>query len=266
MVTPAPPATATRGRCWQLLVLLLLTWPGRAEAQTAADSAGGPLFAAIVRNDSAAVLSALKAGASPNAMGQAGLTALMSAASSSRPAMVRLLLARGADPDLLGADPASGNAVNAAFNGRNGMALVGRSDEPSPERRRRALEVLRLLLHRRADPNLLVMLGTTDMSPLMLAAQAGTPDLIGLLLGGGAKVDLTNHDGYTALDYAVDRPPAWATSSASDRLQCVQELLGAGAQVNRSGADRVAPLARAGRAGLDDIWAALKAAGAKTER
>jgi ankyrin repeat protein len=249
----------------RVLLLAGLLRGQQLHGQGSSDSARAQLFAGIFRNDSAQVVAALRAGAGPNSIGQGRVTALMSAAVFSRPAMVRLLLAHGADPDLLGTDPAGGNAVNAALTGLNGMQLLGRSDEPDPEKRKRALMVVRLLLQRRADPNLLVRVGPDDMSPLMLAAQAGTPDLIALLLGGGANVDLANSGGYTALDYAVERPPAWATSSASDRLRCVRALLAAGARVNRSGVDRIPPLVRAERAGQEDIWAALKAAGAKVE-
>lgn len=247
-----------------VLVMIGLMAAGAARAQGSGDQ-NNALFAAIFRSDSVELLHSLAAGASPNSMGPSRMTALMSAAEFSRPAMVRLLLAHGADPDRLGADPAAGNAVNAALAGINGMVLLGRSDEPSAERHRRALEVMRLLLQRRADPNLLVRQPQGEMSPLMLAAQAGAPDLIALLLGGGARVDLASREGYTALDYAVDRPPAWATSSASDRMRCVRALLAAGAGVNRHGDDGISPLARAGRAGQDDIWDMLKAAGAREE-
>jgi ankyrin repeat protein len=142
-----------------------------------------------------------------------------------------------------------GNALSAAFMAMNGVALLGRLDEPDPERQSRALEVLRLVASRRPNCDVFVRRATSQFSPLMLAAEAGALEAVKILLAAGANPNLQNQGKYSALDFAVDRPPVWSQLPAADRVEIVRVLLAAGAKVDKKGADGVSPLERARRAG-----------------
>lgn len=239
------------------LASLFCGTPGLLLAQTPDDQ----LRIATVQNDSAAAAKAIAAGASVNAPGPSGTTPLMSAAMFGKPAIVRLLLAKGADPNARSPDY-EGNALNVAFSRMNGMALLGRDDDPTPAKRAQAMAVVKALLDAGANPNIAVKIATQSMTPLMQASQAGMADLVKLLLEGGADPNMTNAGRYTVLDYAVDRPPPYMSSTDADRLAAVEALLKAGAKVNRSGADKVTPIERARRSGYPAIVAALSKAGA----
>ena len=95
----------------------------------------------------------------------------------------------------------------------------------------------------------------------MIASEAGVPDAVKILLDGGASPNFANGGKYTALDYAVDRPPGWVVASAADRTEIVRLLLAAGASVKRKGADGLSPLERARRAGNPAAVALLAKAG-----
>jgi hypothetical protein len=205
-----------------------------------------------------AVALALAGSASPAFSQGSEAQALVNAVRFGRPTEVRALLARGADPDVRVDDPAGGNAVNVAFTAMNGMALLGRTDEPDPGRHAAALDVLRALVERTPALDLAVRIGPRDVTPLMLAAESGAVDVVRVLLDGGANPNATNGGRYTALDFAVDRPPIWSTSPAADRAEIVQLLLAKGARADRAGADGVKPAARARRAGRTDIAALIE--------
>ena len=183
---------------------------------------------------------------------------LMNAIRLSRPADVRALLAQGADPNARD-DFTGGNAISAAFVGPNGMALVGRLDQPEPARQATALEVLRALVEKKPALDLAFRIGPRDATPLMLAAEAGALAVMTVLLDGGANPNATNGGRYTALDYAADRPPIWSTFPASDRAEIVRLLLARGARTDRAGADGVRPAERARRAGRTDLVALIEA-------
>src|SRR4051812_19786665 len=67
------------------------------------------LLKAVAAQDAEAVVRLLDAGANVNARGPDGLTPLMVAAGRANPALVRTLLARGADA--LAVEPGAGNSV-----------------------------------------------------------------------------------------------------------------------------------------------------------
>lgn len=206
----------------QILAALILatTAVPRAVADT---SANDQLATAILSNDVAALRSAIESGADLNADLGDGRTPLIVAAMSIRPLAVKVLLEQGADPDR-SAGGAIGNALTAAFFAMNGVQLTGRVDEPDPARRADAMSVLRLIAARRPDFNVMVSRGPTRVSALMIAAEAGVPDVVKVLLDAGAAPNFANDGRFVALDYALARAPVWSTSSPQDRAEVVRLL------------------------------------------
>jgi ankyrin repeat protein len=214
--------------------------PGRLLAGEPSEATSN-LLAAIMANDMVQVRAAIDAGADVNADAGDGRTPLIVAAMTTRPDAVRVLLERGADPRRRAADTAIGNAVTAAFFAMNGVELTGRSDDRDPRKHAAALEVLKLTAAARADLNLLVRRGQTDMSALMIAAQAGALDAVEILLAAGADPNAVNGGKHTALDYAQERAPVWSPFPAADRAAIVRALMAAGARpTTSSGARRAA--------------------------
>ena len=226
----------------------------------AMSDATSQLLSAVMANSSHAAEAALTAGADVNADTGEGRTPLIVAAMFTRPVMVKLLLDHGADPNKRADDPAIGNAVTAAFFAMNGVQLTGSADEPDAAKHAEALEVLKLIAGRKVGLNMLVHRGQTELTALMIAAQAGAADAVAALLSAGADPDATNGGRYTALDYAADRAPAGSQASAADRAAIVRALLAAGAKVDRKPADGVSPRERAQRSGNAEIASLLKAA------
>ncbi len=213
------------------------------------------LTIAVMQNDPAAIDRAIRAGADPRALGPNG-SPLAIAAMSGRARAVRALLDHGADPAAPG--PNGGNALTSAFFAMNGVALLGRDEAPDPARRADALEVLRLIAARKVGLDTPMRLGPATFTPLQQAAEAGALDVVQILLEAGANPNAVNGGRYTALDYAVDRPPSWAALPQNRRADVVRALLAKGARLDRAGADGVTPLARARAAGDPEILAALE--------
>lgn len=218
------------------------------------------LATAILSSDLAMARAAIDAGADVNADLGDGRTPLITAAMSRKPLVVKLLLDRGADANARAQDPAIGNAITAAFFAMNGMALTGRTDEPDPAQRAQAMSVLQLVASRRPDCNVLVSRGQTRVTALMMAAEAGVPEAVKILLDAGAAPNVANDGKYTALHYAVGRPPLWSQASSADRVQIVKLLLAAGAQRERKAADGLDAIERARRSGDQAVVEALAVA------
>jgi ankyrin repeat protein len=246
---------------FRAIFCLLLFW-GLATgggARAATPEATSDLVTAIVSNKPDVALAALDAGADINANVGEGRTPLISAVMFSRPEMVKMLLERGADPNRRADDAIIGSAVTAAFFAMNGTQLIGMG-ETSATRHATALEVLKLIVSAKgANLNLLVRRATSEMSPLMIAADAGAADAVQILLDAGANPNTMNGGKYTALDYAVDRKPGWSAAPASNRVAVVRALLAKGARKDRKPADGVTPAERAKRAGNAEISTLLAA-------
>jgi len=231
-----------------LLFALALASPAAAQTTEA-------LQIAMLNNDPAAIDRAISAGANPSATTENG-SLLAIAAMSGRARAVRALLAHGADPAAPG--PNGGNALNAAFFAMNGVVLLARDEAPDPGRRAEAVEIVRMIAARGKGLDNPVRIATTNMTPLMQAAQASALDVVQILLDAGANPNAVNAGGYAALDYAVDRAPIWTTLPASQRAGIVRALLAKGARREHTGADRITPLARARATGDLEIVAALE--------
>jgi ankyrin repeat protein len=153
------------------------------------------LFTARVGDvESASLL--LKAGADPNDSQPDGVRALVLAAHSGNGNVAALLLEHGADP----------NALDSGYTALH--AAILRSD----------LNLVKALLARGANPNLRMTKGTpmrrdtTDWNlpatligstPYMLAARFLEPDIMPVLVAGGADPGLTMPDGATAVMLAA---------------------------------------------------------------
>jgi ankyrin repeat protein len=239
-----------------LLWLLLL---GLSTMEVASADASADLITAIGSNNSAAAEAALAAGADVNADVGQGRTMLISAVMFSRPQIVRMLIERGADPNRRAQDATIGNAVSAAFFAMNGASLTGMGDRDAAGHAI-ALETLKTIVTAKgADLNVLVRRVTSQMTPLMIAANASAADAVQVLLDAGADPNAMNGGKYTALDYAVDRAPGWSENPASNRVAIVRALLAKGAKKDRKPADGVTPLERAKRAGNSELVALLEA-------
>jgi ankyrin repeat protein len=122
------------------------------------------------------------------------ITPLSWAVSSDNKELVKLLLARGADPKARG-----GNILRSA---------VSRSDT----------EIVAMLIAHGADPKAL----SDGMTPLHDAADGGCDEVVKLLLSKGAEVNAKRFDGATPLMSAADR----------EHISTVEILLGNGADIN----------------------------------
>ncbi len=227
-------------------------------AAFAGPEADSQLATAIMSNDVEMTRTALDAGADINGDLGEGRTPLITAVMARKPVAVKALLEQGADPNR-SAGGAIGNAVTAAFFAMNGTALTGRTDEPDPRQQAEALNVLRLVAAKRPDCNVLVSRGPTRVTALMMAAEAGVPEAVKILLEAGASPNVANDGKYTALHYAVGRPPVWSQASSADRVQIVKLLLAAGAQRDRKGADGLDVIERAKRGGDQALVETLSA-------
>ncbi len=183
-----------------------------------------PLYWAVRRTVNAAVLGALlEAGADPNAPTANGVTPFETAAAYSKPEVIRLLAAAGADVNrrnpangsfplhraVVGEEPASRVA---ALLDAGADPRVRNADGNTPlhwaVRFSRNAAVVGALLEAGADPRVRNADGNT---PLHLAAPAGDSAVISLLAGAGADWKARNDQGETPLDAARrhgDRPAA----------------------------------------------------------
>jgi ankyrin repeat protein len=116
-----------------------------------------------------------------------GSTPLIWAASYGNVDVVRILLARGADP----------NAQEIVIDDINKPAEKRKGHTPLVESVNK--ETTELLLLAKADPNLV---GSNDISPLMMAAFRGNLEQCELLLAWGANPRLKDRFGQTAADWA----------------------------------------------------------------
>jgi ankyrin repeat protein len=147
-----------------------------------------PLMAAAYCGDLECVQFLLQCGAQVNARTPAGLTALIEATLSGNVAIVKELLARGADPNAwYQLEKPKGPFLTPV------LAAASLGDAAC----------LRLLLERGADVH--VQGGPFDASPLLCAATTGSEETVRLLLAYGANPQATDWAGHVPLDWARRR-------------------------------------------------------------
>ena len=158
-------------------------WP------TAESGTPATLFAAAEQGDALATRRALWHGADPATKDAEGRTALALAAARGHGSVVELLLARGSDPNTR--DKAGRTPLLAATD------PTTRADASSPAA---DLETLRLLFAAGAEVD--AREHREGATALMLAAHAGAPGPVELLLACGANPNAQDLAGTTVLCYA----------------------------------------------------------------
>jgi ankyrin repeat protein len=159
-------------------------------------------------------------GAAVDATGGRGATALQHAARDGRLAVMRLLLARGADPNAPDRCPAS--------VGMGGTALMACLLYSPRGRSRKAQDAIQLLLEHGADPG---AAGASGWTPLMLASAAGEAEIAGLLLRRGADPNVFSDPAASAAE-GCSTTNALQLAVGNARLAIVRLLLGHGADVH----------------------------------
>ncbi|MEN0038776.1 MAG: ankyrin repeat domain-containing protein [Cellvibrio sp.] len=212
------------------LISVLTTALALVSIQVQADSADDALMRAIHAGDSAKVTQALKAGATLNSQRPDGSLPLAWAAESQNPALVKLLLDKGAKPDVNGKLPQHFTPLTVACQ----------RGEPT---------IVAALLDAKADVNRTT---NTGISPLALCAGYSSAAIVKRLLELGAKVDAADETGQT--------PLMWA--AAKGQLDSMQLLFDKGADINRVTPKGFTPLFFALTSGNPQAPLALLNAGA----
>jgi len=198
-----------------------------------ADSADDALMRAIHAGDTAKVTQALKQGAKLNKPRADGSLPLAWAVETQNPALVALLLTKGAKADLGDAQPQSFSPLVVACQ-RGDPAIVA------------------ALLDSGADVKRTT---STGISPLALCAGNSSVAMVKRLLELGAPVDAADDSGQT--------PLMWA--AAKGQLASLQLLLNQGAEINRTTAKGFTPLFFALTSKTPDTALALLEAGANAD-
>lgn len=198
------------------------------------DPAAGepPLSLAVSRGKPALLPLLLAAGAQPDLAGSSEVRPLLAAIRAGRAGMVKTLLAAKASPDKADAQGATPLQVAATLGN---------------------VEITEALLAARANPNALSARGE---SALHLALAGDHLEVARRLLAAKASPDQPLPAGGTLLLQAVD----------ADRRDKVQLLLAHGANPNRSSGDEAPALMRAVQAGQPELVALLLAARADASR
>jgi ankyrin repeat protein len=163
----------------------------------------------------------LDRGADPNVQQFRGQTALMWAAAEGHADVVALLLARGADPSL--SSTASTKQERRPPGGMTALLFAARQGH---------LDTARALLDGGADVN---QAGADNTSPLLIAVVNGHYDVAELLVERGANPNIADANGRTPLYAAIDlRNVQWSQAPApelpqAEHLAMITKLLDAGA-------------------------------------
>lgn len=160
-----------------------------------------PLSLAATNGNAAILELLLKAGADPGSPSPEGETALMSAARTGKPDAIRVLLDHGADVNA--SERWFGETALMWAAGHNHAAavklLVDRG--AAIDARSRALEFPKTIFN--GGTMVSTPLPRGSMTPLMFAAREDALDAAQALIEAGAKLDLTDPDGTSALLMAI---------------------------------------------------------------
>jgi uncharacterized protein len=183
-----------------LLAILIAAQGGQARSESP-EGLDAALVKAAEAGKAASVRSLLKRGASPNAANTDGnsLTALMLAARGGHSDVVRILLQASAKVDATASVPVGASGGN---TGLTALMMAAASGD---------LPTIKLLLDHQADPNAKVLYKVTDASgtariagsqPVLM--QAGTAEVLRLLVDNGADLHVKDADGRSVLMFAAE--------------------------------------------------------------
>jgi uncharacterized protein len=187
----------------------------------------------------------LDRGADPNVQQVRGQTALMWAAAEGHADVVELLLARGADPAL--SSTASAKAERRPPGGMTALLFAARQGE---------IDAARALLDGGAAID---QAGADNTSPLLIAIVNGHYDLASMLIERGANANIADANGRTPLYAAIDlRNVQWSQAPAPElpqpaHLAMITTLLDAGADPSIKMTGQVGH-----RGSFDMRWSELK--------
>jgi N-acyl-D-amino-acid deacylase len=225
-------------------------------------------------SDAAKVRLLIDAGANVRASTTAGHTALLVAADYAGAAeSVRLLLQHGADPDVRTRALLGTPLARAALRGDRAVAALlldaGASVNDKPEGSVALLaavkqgesEFMLFLLDRGANieshpmASVPITNGEQLPTPLMVAADRGSDNIVTLLLSKGANVNARDKQGMTPLMYA-----AGSIQTGVNPTSVIETLIAAKAEIDARAANGATALDFAERYGNEPVIAALKAA------
>ena len=168
------------------------------------------IFDAVRKNDIIRVRELLDSGVNPNTKNLMGFTSLMYASLDGHTDIVKLLLERGADPNIKHRFYGHTALMKATENSHIDIIRILLEKGANPNIRNELgytplisasreghIEIVRLLLENGADPNIKNNWGET---PLMMASISGHSDIVRLLLERGADPNIKHRYGFTAYD------------------------------------------------------------------
>ena len=152
-----------------------------------------------------------------------GATPLMRAARSGDYAVMKLLLAKGADPKHTAKDGTTAFLVAAGIGYRDKSTRGTEAD---------ALEAIKVALDQGADVN---QASTRGETALHGAAGRGADTIVDFLVAHGAKIDAKNRQGQTILDYAMGKNVAGQLPVPHDSTVALVKKLGGAEGVRAQG-------------------------------
>jgi ankyrin repeat protein len=220
-----------------------------------------PLMYAARENAIDAGRALVSAGADLNLVDPDGATALVIAIINAHYDFAALLLNAGADPNVVDTEAGMG-PLYAAIDMRRLAVGHGRPN-PKPSSTTADLDVVRLLLGRKANPNAVLKapifqrqhtMGDSTLgkgaTPLMRAAKSGDVEVMRLLLAAGADPTAAMPSAATALMFAAGHgwrdgsplAPSYDQGTDEEATQAIDLLLGLGLPINAATAQGDTPL------------------------
>jgi len=210
-----------------------------------------PLMYAARENAIEAGRALVSAHADLNPVDPDGATALVIAIINANYDFAALLIDSGADPNVVDKDAGMGPLYAAIDMHR--LAVGHGRPNPRPSGALDAVDIVRMLLAKKADPNARLKAPTMQRqhtagdaslgagaTPFMRAAKSGEAEVLKLLLAAGADPTLTMPNHSTALMFAAGlgwrdgspAAPSYDQGTPEDAIEAITLLLASGADIN----------------------------------